>query len=120
MPHPAFPNYGLHQISDLRHASNRLEKEMSTKEHAIETPSPALMQLTPEEAETLREGFRAELANVMPAKADSSSPSVTNINRKNSKTSQTGATKKGAKKGAKKSAAKKVTKKGARKTTKKK
>lgn len=83
---------------------------MSTKEHAIEAPSPALMQLTPEEAETLREGFRAELANVMPLEARSKGM-VTNIKKRGKKTT---------KKGAKKGASKKSTKKGARKTTKKK
>jgi hypothetical protein len=118
-PLSAFPNYGLPQVPDLSHASNRLENDMATKEQVIPVVPPPHTQLTNDEADVLRERFRADLANVVPAKvATNSIVGVTNINHDQTVTRKGQSKKK--RKTTKKGAAKKTTKKkGARKTTKK-
>jgi hypothetical protein len=92
---------------------------MATKEQVIPVVPPPHTQLTNDEADVLRERFRADLANVVPAKvATNSIVGVTNINHDQTVTSKGQSKKK--RKTTKKGAAKKTTKKkGARKTTKK-
>ena len=99
---------------------------MATKENVVQVSTPLHMQLTSEEAETLRERFRAELANVVSSRVEFESV-VTETNvipvnnrtprkRKPRKSGKKGPSKKGTKKGARKTG----TKKGARKTSAKK
>ena len=104
---------------------------MATKENVVQVTTPMQMQLTPEEADTLRERFRAELANVVSSRVEFESVvSETNIGpitptpnkrRRTRKSGKKGARKPGTKKGArkpgtKKGARKPGTKKGARKS----
>lgn len=82
---------------------------MATKEQVIPVTPPTHMQLTPTEAGTLRERFKADLAHVVTARAGSGNgPSVTNIRGQ------------GGKKTSKKKTAGKPAKKKAGKTSKKK
>lgn len=66
---------------------------MATKEQVITGALPTHMQLTPTEADTLRDRFKADLANVVVAKTGSGSGlTVTNVrgNRKTSKKKSAG------------------------------